>query len=689
MTLRTVPDRRDAGYVLGMILHVVLLVVALGLVLFLSSRYRARVDLTEDRMFTLTGSTQAVLDRIEDRLRIEAFFSPDSELPATTLEGRRTLRNVLDEYAQRSKGRIVVQYFDPESDVELRKKAERLGVQPQRVQDLKGSTLSSKQLWQGLRFVYGGERQKVIPVIGFSDQPAQYEAVLTPILKTVTIRERPRVGVMQWPSPQPSTSASYQRAEGPKGFNRLLQIDDIRDRYDFTPVDLSKGQLVPLDIETLVLLRPRDLDDRAKYAIDQFVMRGGKLALFVDTDDVSLGQARVMDVRGISFDHPDSTTKFVDQLRHYGAEVSDKALLDSGSPAVPYQFPGDQPGRFFQLQLYPYWFQPGDIDWGAQAEQIAAARGSNDRTLIDTYRQTFEPGIDLERTKGLTVPAFFWPCAVDLADPVPAGVVGHVLFRSSPLSMLLRMPQSVHPIGNDPAQRQSAHQSFLTRILALFASEPPQQHGLMVSLSGEFRSWYLGRPIPPRPGAAKPPAVSDPLAEPIGGPEGQKPDPKDDAGEPQPIGPPVPSPDTESPAVAKADEPEPLLRAAAGAQIVIVADTDFLRDDLIAGEYQTAGGPISALGPVFFLGLLDWLAEDRDLFELRGKRLIDRKQHVIGEAEIAGIPPERLQQEVDERQSALRWRNTLWPPLIFIALGLLKFGLGRARKRHFLSKVGG
>ncbi|MBI5853149.1 MAG: GldG family protein [Planctomycetes bacterium] len=672
---------REAGFVLGLVIHVALLVVILGMVLFLASRWRARVDLTADRVYTLTDSTKKVLDRIEQRLLVEAYFSADEELTAATREGRRTLRNVLDEYAQQSRGRIAVQYFDPGSDTAVRKRAERLGIQAQRVQDLQGTTLSTKDIWQGLRFRYGGQKQKVQAFLGFDDRPALYEALLTPILKAVTVTERPRIGVMQWACEPPSTSDRFPRPEAPKGFSRLLSIEDLGDRYEFVNVDLQKGQLVPDELRTLILLRPRNLDDRQKYALDQFLMGGGRLAIFADTDDVSLGQARVLDVRRVGYDALGSTLRFVDQLAHYGAVLHEKALVDATTGALRFSFAMNVAGQTAIGGVpYPYWFPPQDIDWSARAADVARIRGVTDQAVVETYRRVFRPGIDHEAARGFATPVFFWPCAVDLAEPLPAGVGGNVLMRSSPFSILERLPQSVSPIG-DGSDPTAANQAFNARIAEVMAHEPPQQHGLLVALDGAFKSYFDGRPIPPRPDVKQPVQAKDPLEEPIG-------EPKEGGDAPTPLGPPIEQGVNEAGPAGKDADPALRTSAGTGAQLLIVADSDFVRDDLIAGEYGQVG-PVSQLGPSFFLSLLDWLAQDRDLFGLTGKKFTDRRQKVLEEGELTRIAPERLQEEVERRQGSLRWRNAVIPPLLFVAFGVASFLWRRSRKKQFLHGVGG
>jgi hypothetical protein len=696
MSATKAPEIRGAqGYVFGLLLHLVLLLAVASMLVFLASRYRLRVDLTADSLFTLTPSTQRVLDRVDERLRIEAYFSPDDQLAAVNREGRRTLRNVLDEFVQQGRGRVVVQYLDPESDVELRKKAERLGIQAQRVQDLEGSTLSSKVVWQGLRFLYGGSKQKVVPLLGFSDQPWQYEAALTPIVKALTVAEKPRIGVIQWAG-SPAQTPGMGRQEQPRGYGRLLGIPELTDRYEFVPVDLSLGQLVPDGLDTLVLLRPRDLGERQKYAFDQFLMGGGRLVVFADSDDVSLGQARLLTTQQVAWDAPGSPSKFVEQLAHYGALVRDRFLIDSGSPQVQFGFPmqmqaGGQVVNTLQVvPYYPYWYMPASLDWATKAEVFAQRPdGSVDDALVAAYREQFLPGVDPELAKGLTPPALFWPCAVDLAETLPDGVEGRVLMRSSPRSVLQTPPQMVDPVGRDGRRIQQSFAKFQNDIAQLLLSEPPRQHGLMIDLSGRFRSWFDGRDVPRRPGAEKAAdELPDPLAEPVGTDPLKTEPPQEGEAGPEQVGPELGGTEAADPDTDKDADPATVLAAADGARLVVVADATFLRDDLIGGDYQQVGGPVSQLGPMFFANLLDWLAADRDLYELRLRGFgVDRRLKIVDEAERESIAPERLQQEIDRRTGRIRFWVVALPVAVLLGAGLVVMGLRYSRKRRFLVRT--
>ena len=72
------------GYVLLVLCRVVLLLWVFGLLVFFASRYRSRIDLTAEKLYTLTPATKKVLDSLKDRLMIECYFSPDDKFLFTT-----------------------------------------------------------------------------------------------------------------------------------------------------------------------------------------------------------------------------------------------------------------------------------------------------------------------------------------------------------------------------------------------------------------------------------------------------------------------------------------------------------------------------------------------------------------------------------------------------------------------------
>jgi ABC-type uncharacterized transport system involved in gliding motility auxiliary subunit len=131
-----------------------------------------------------------------------------------------------------------------------------------------------------------------------------------------------------------------------------------------------------------------------------------------------------------------------------------------------------------------------------------------------------------------------------------------------------------------------------------------------------------------------------------------------------------------------------LLTAAPGARLVVIGDSDFVRDDLVTGEYQRIGGPMSVFGPTFFVNLLDWLAGDQDLYDLRGKGVVDRTQRFLTPEEVRNTTNlQRTEQIRRGRESFARLWNTAVPPSLMLLFGVVVFASRRARKRAFLDRT--
>ena len=95
------PLRNQAGGVPAVFVHVLLLLLVLGQIVYLASRHRKRWDLTSDQLWSLTDSTRNLVARLDKQLLIEAYFSPKEKLPVTHREVRSVLDNFLDELVQR------------------------------------------------------------------------------------------------------------------------------------------------------------------------------------------------------------------------------------------------------------------------------------------------------------------------------------------------------------------------------------------------------------------------------------------------------------------------------------------------------------------------------------------------------------------------------------------------------------
>lgn len=691
---------RARGAAPALVLHVLLLLAVLAQVVYLASRHRARVDLTSDGLWSTTSSTRDLLRRLDKRLVVEAYFSPKEKLPVAVRETRAWADSFLDELVQLGGGNVVVQRFDPNADKAVKDKATRVGVKPLELRSQSSTSLSVDVHWQGLRFVYGGDKNKVVPQFAPTSSFLA-EAVITPAIKEVMTSQKRRIGYMEWPATNPQGAQA-----GPLGWNMLRTLDGIAKRYEFQNLKDEDGALLPDDLQTLFLFRPKDLTDRQKYVLDQFVVKGGTLVAFVDAAEYLIGPQRTMTKVPLALDAAGSAQKLTDQLLHYGIDWKPRLVADL-MPAA------NQPrdlvqGRFeyfavpqltpFGQQLspieYPYFFHPVAIDWKDAANDLAKdAKGQVDKELADQYRKLFVPGMPSEEfvfqawKQQKRGPGFYWPTWVGVrtkaggAPDLPPDVDGRVLLWSSPAALVEDPPQALNPIGfGDGQQRVDAYQKFAAKLRERLAAEPRQQAPLMAEVRGRFSSFFAGRERPMRPSEIKEAEARKAEA------EAKK---ADGATKPEDGATPPADKPAESDAAAIAAEAPAVERGDRPGRIVVVGDADFLRDDVVRGDHAQAGGPVSGRSAApFFAQMLDWLAEDKDLVALQSKVATDRSLKLLEETRDPNADPRLHEQALRRKTTWLRTLNVVLPGALLAALGLCVYFVRRAQKRTFLSSIG-
>lgn len=277
------------------ILYSALGVVAMALILIafnvVTGAFKVRVDLTEEKAYTLSPGTHAILKNIELPIKIRYYCTqPDSASRETVyLRGHaRLVEDLLQEFKQAGGGRLIVEKYNPLPDSDAEDSARLDGIQAQLLPN-------GEPFYMGL-IVSQLDQQEVIPFLS-PTRERQLEYDLARAISQVANPTRPVIGLMS-PLPvwgAPANPMMQQMGQGgaptpPWGFVTELQGDfDVR-RIEMTATAIGE------DVKVLVVLHPKDITDETQFALDQFVMRGGKLIAFLDAYAVvdSQGQNPMM-----------------------------------------------------------------------------------------------------------------------------------------------------------------------------------------------------------------------------------------------------------------------------------------------------------------------------------------------------------------------------------------------------------
>jgi ABC-type uncharacterized transport system involved in gliding motility auxiliary subunit len=249
-----------------------------GLVLFLAVNVLSnawlragRVDLTQNKLYTLSEGTKDILSKIEEPITLRLFFSPrlGREIPLYANYHQR-VRDLLDEYTSLASGKIKLEFYDPApySDVEDRAVAYRLQAVPMEA--------GGEQVFFGLAGTNSTDDEEILPF--FQPERERFlEYDLTKVVFNLANPKRREVGLIA----QLPIAGDVMPMPGMRMPQPWVVMDQMRQVFQVRQFGSDTGSL-PKDLQILMLVHPKELSEEGQYAIDQFVLRGGKLLVFVD-----------------------------------------------------------------------------------------------------------------------------------------------------------------------------------------------------------------------------------------------------------------------------------------------------------------------------------------------------------------------------------------------------------------------
>ncbi len=233
---------------------------------------RLRADLTEDRVYTLSEGTRGLVRDLDRTVVLKYYFSANHPgLPVPIKQYGQRVHDLLREYASASRGKIRIERFDPQPDSDEEEWAQRYGLAAQAIDPLG----FGPPVYMGLVAV-SGAREASIPVLSPNQEP-RLEYDITRLIAEVAQARKPKLGIMSsLPVIAPPQGPFMQQAS-----RNWLFVEELKRQYEVQLLT-APFEAVPEDIDVLVAIHPKDLTEATLFALDQFVLRGGRLLAFVD-----------------------------------------------------------------------------------------------------------------------------------------------------------------------------------------------------------------------------------------------------------------------------------------------------------------------------------------------------------------------------------------------------------------------
>lgn len=228
----------------------------------------SRLDLTEDRIHTLSQAGRQLMGKVEKPLVVKVFFTGGLETPYNNHE--QILVDKLREFQAWSGGQLELTVQDPTGDEELQAEAQRLGIQPIQYRFKSSQRAELRQVYMGAALFYG-DQQQVMPAITNVDTVEYDLARAIKIL--LDGGERKTIGYTTGHG-EPDLAT----AGGPVQTLRAK----LQESYDLVPMTLGGAGAIPEEVDAVWIVGPQsELGLREQYQLDQFLMSGRPVAAFL------------------------------------------------------------------------------------------------------------------------------------------------------------------------------------------------------------------------------------------------------------------------------------------------------------------------------------------------------------------------------------------------------------------------
>ena len=224
-----------------------------------------RIDLTENKLFTLSEGTLNILHNLEEPVRLDFYFSQKAIVgyPALMNYGVR-VRDMLLEYEAHSNGMLQLNIIDPEVFSEEEDQAVASGLQSAPLNN------AGDRAYFGLVGTNSTDEEKNIPFFQSSKESA-LEYDISKLLYNLAYPEKRVVGII---SSLPIFGDEQEKLP------KWTITDMIEEFFEIRVLGTNTKNLEGVDV--LMIIHPKDINDETLFAIDQYVLKGGKVMLFVD-----------------------------------------------------------------------------------------------------------------------------------------------------------------------------------------------------------------------------------------------------------------------------------------------------------------------------------------------------------------------------------------------------------------------
>ncbi len=254
---------------------VVVMFVVIVAINLIANAAKGRLDLTSEKLYTLSPGTKAILKKLDTPVEVRFYFSQsEARVPSDIRNYATQVEDLLEEFREISGGKIRIRKIDPKPDTEAEEMAQADGLEGQPT-----GPLSPENYFFGLVISLDPEKAAIPFLQPQRERLLEYD--LARAIGSVISTNKPVVGVMTGLPMFGMPSNPMMMRMGQRGQRPWVFIQELKRDYTVKQVQMDVDKIDD-DIQVLIVAHPKNISDKAQYALDQFVLRGGKLLALLD-----------------------------------------------------------------------------------------------------------------------------------------------------------------------------------------------------------------------------------------------------------------------------------------------------------------------------------------------------------------------------------------------------------------------
>ena len=299
-----------------------------------------RFDCTEDKLFTLSSTTTEMLQSLEKPVEIRFYYSEDmAQMPIPVKNYAKRIEDMLKEYQALSKGKIRLEKINPKPDTDAEESAMLDGITGQN-----GATLGiDGYLYLGASFRCE-ERTAPIPIFTL-ERESLLEYDLTNTLLSITNPTRHTVGIV---SDLPLLGGAMVVGNENRILPKWHFINELGKNYDLLPLPLDVAA-IPDKVDILMIVHPKGISEKTLYAIDQFLMKHGKILAFIDP--LCVAELQLKTSKEKQYVMPDAASSLGRLLAAWGVSFTESEVVIDNKNATTIQIAPNEPPQTFPFVL--------------------------------------------------------------------------------------------------------------------------------------------------------------------------------------------------------------------------------------------------------------------------------------------------------------------------------------------------